>query len=48
MIKFTIGLLIVLFSVGSLDVATDIELLINMFITLIGLIIMLSSIDKLK
>lgn len=48
MIKFTIGLIIVLFSVGSLDYATDIELFINTIITLIGLIIMLTSIDKLK
>jgi fumarate reductase subunit C len=48
MIRFTIGLIIVLFSVGSLDYATDIELIINSIITVIGLIILLTSIDKLK
>lgn len=48
MIRFILGLFIVMFSVGSLDVATGGELFYSTIIAVIGLIIMLTSIDKLK
>jgi NADH:ubiquinone oxidoreductase subunit 2 (subunit N) len=48
MIRFIIGLSIVFFALGTLDYATNSDMIIDTIIALIGLVIMISGINKFK